>query len=72
MFGPWEIMLCFQRKKVEQLKKGCEDIEEKQRSLGLIFPLAYFFPSVCLFATSQILEQLVKYHANIPCVTAHE
>lgn len=44
----------------------------KKRGLGLIFLLVYFFRPVCLFATIQILEQLVKYHANIPCVTAHE
>lgn len=47
------------------------ELKRKQRGLGLIFGWFILFP-ICLFATSQILEQLAKYHANIPTVTTHE
>lgn len=56
---------------VEWLKKDIGSWKEKPERPGDNFCWFIFFP-ICLFSTSQILEQLAKYHANIPSVTTHE
>ena len=58
--------------KAEWLKKDSGSVKEIRERPGANFCWFIFFFSICLFATSQILEQLAKYHANIPSVTTHE